>query len=66
MKFNETSNYFPYYQNNFYTFLLFQGNILEQIYDEWTQTDYSHQDPFKDVIKHTFAQLPERKVAYAA
>ena len=24
--------------------LLFQGNILEQIYEEWIGTDYSHQD----------------------
>lgn len=46
--------------------LSFRGNILEQIYYEWAHVDFSHQEPFKDIIKHTFSRLPERKVAYAA
>lgn len=46
--------------------LSFRGNVLKQIYEEWTHVDFSHQEPFKNIIKDTFARLPERKVAYAA
>lgn len=46
--------------------LSFRGNILEQIYYEWIHVDYSHQDAFKDIIRITFAKLPERKCFYVA
>lgn len=46
--------------------LLFQGNVLEQIYEEWIGTEYSHQDAFREVIKETLLALPERMCAYAA
>lgn len=37
--------------------LEFKGNILEQIYLEWSDSDYNHQDNFKDIIKETFNSL---------
>lgn len=46
--------------------LLFQGNILEQIYEEWIGTDYSHQDAFRELIRETLSVLPERMCAYAS
>ncbi|MBU5451208.1 DUF3848 domain-containing protein [Acetivibrio sp. MSJd-27] len=44
--------------------LLFRGNVLEQIYEEWVEPEHSHQDAFRNVIRETLAKLPERTYAY--
>ena len=46
--------------------LSFRGNILEQIYSEWIDTDFSHQKEFKEIIDKTLKTLSERMCAYAA
>lgn len=46
--------------------LSFSGNVLEQIYIEWMDTDFSHQDEFFDIIDKTLRKLPKRMCAYAA
>lgn len=43
--------------NEIATILNFKGNILEQIYDEWLHTDYSHRDLFEDTITKTLNLL---------
>lgn len=46
--------------------LSFSGNVLEQIYSEWIDTDFSHQDEFFDIIDKTLKRLSEGMCAYAA
>ena len=31
--------------------VLFKGNILEQLYDEWLGTDYTHQEQLEYVVR---------------
>lgn len=31
--------------------VLFKGNILEQLYDEWLDTDYTHQEHLKYIVR---------------
>lgn len=44
--------------------LEFKGNILEQIYLEWSSSDYNHQDNFKDIIKETFNSIEKAGCVY--
>lgn len=51
------TNSYEYSRTDIHTVLNFKGNILEQIYDEWLHTDYSHQDLFDDTITKTLNLL---------
>lgn len=51
------TNTYEYSRTDIQTVLNFKGNILEQIYDEWLHTDYSHQDLFDDTISKTLRLL---------
>lgn len=46
--------------------LSFSGNILEQIYSEWIDTDFSHKEEFLGIIDETLKNLPTRSDACAA
>ena len=37
--------------------VLFKCNILEQLYDEWLDTDYSHQDQLEYIVRDSLKSL---------
>lgn len=37
--------------------VLFKGNILEQLYDEWLDTDYSHQEELEYIVRDSLKGL---------
>lgn len=45
--------------------VLFRGNILEQIYDEWVSSDYSHQEQIEYIIRNTLKDM-QRVVSLCA
>ena len=59
-------NGYPFDEEDYEKILSFRGNILKQIYSEWIDTDFSHQEEFSDIIDKTLKTLSEGMCAYAA